>query len=87
MVLVGHYPVDARFISEGVLLVVLVIQHVGFFGIEEGVRKAKTPGIVLVYILLFDVDIGLLGVEEDLNSVDHDCLLRLSLKPRLIPAR
>ena len=35
-VLVGHYPVDARLIGKGVLFVVLVIQHVGFLGIEAG---------------------------------------------------
>ena len=39
--LVGHDPVEPDLIGQRVLLVVLVVQHVGFMRIEERVGKAE----------------------------------------------
>jgi len=73
VVLVGHDAVEAHLIGEGILLMVLDVQHVGLLGIEMGVGKAQTSRIVLVEVLIGHITVGLLRKPIDL------CLLRGSL--------
>ena len=67
--LVGHYPVDAFFVGQGVLLVVLVVQHVGLFRVEVCVGKVDSARLVLGDFLLIDVGIGLLRVKVQLYGI------------------
>jgi hypothetical protein len=58
--LVGHDAVEANLIGEGILLMVLIVEHVCLVGIEMGVGKAETARLVLVEILIGDIPVGLL---------------------------
>ena len=69
--LVGHDAVKPDLVGQRVLLVVLVVKHVGFLGVEERVGKSQPPGVVLFKIRVGDVGIGLLGKPENLDGVFH----------------
>jgi hypothetical protein len=71
MVLIAHDAVKADFIGQGVLLVILVVEHVGFRRIKIGVGKTQTPRLVLSQIRVRDVAIGLLR-----KPIDFDLILR-----------
>ena len=66
VMLVGHDAVEAHCIGEGILLMVLVVQHVRLHGIEMGVGKAETSRIVLVEVLIAHITVGLLREPKDL---------------------
>src|SRR5882724_7690414 len=53
--------------TQGVLLVIFVVQHVGFLGVEIGVRKAQTPRVVRLQVLIGDIPVGLLREPVDLD--------------------
>ena len=73
MVLVGHYPVNASLVGHDVLLVVLVVEYVGLFGLEVGVGKGEPTGVVLGQLFVSDVGVGLLGMKIDFHLVFHGC--------------
>ena len=69
--LVGHDAVKPDLVGQGVLLVVLVVKHVGFLGVEERVGKSQPPGVVLFKVRVRDVGVGLFGEPEYLDGVFH----------------
>ncbi len=100
MVLVAHDAVEAHFISQGVLLMVLIVQNMGLLGIKIGVGEAETPRRVLLQVGVGDVAVGLLRKPVDLYAIlgsgellrHHGLLLTIwssiaHLFPRLIVAR
>jgi hypothetical protein len=66
VVLVGHDAVEANLISEGILVMVLIVEKVGFLGVEIRVGEAQASGVVLREVFVPDVAIGLLGEPIDL---------------------
>ena len=60
MVLVGHDAIESRFVGHGVLLVVLVIEMVGFFRIEIGIGKVEAAGVVPADVLFVQMGVRLL---------------------------
>jgi hypothetical protein len=56
---------EAYLIGEGILLMVLVVQHVCLHGIEMSIGKAETSGIVLVEVLIGNITVGLLRKPKD----------------------
>jgi hypothetical protein len=58
--LIGHDAVETHLIGQGILLMVLVVQHVRLLGIEMGVGKAETSRIVPVEIRIGNITVGLL---------------------------
>jgi hypothetical protein len=65
--LVGHDAIEAHRIGEGILLMVLVVQHVGLLRIKMGVGKAETSRIVLVEVRIGNIPVGLLRKPIDLD--------------------
>ena len=70
--LVGHYPVKSHFIRPGVLVVVIVVQHVGLEGIKVAVWEMHPAGLVMFQIFVRHVAVGLLGKPKNLG---HGVLL------------
>ena len=61
MVFVAHDTVESHFVGQGVLLVVLVVQHAGFLGVEVGVGESETPRLELLQVCVGNVPVRLLG--------------------------
>jgi hypothetical protein len=82
MVLVAHDAVKAYLIGPGVLLVILIVEHMGFLRVKIGVGKAETPRLILFQVSVGDVTVGLLRKPVDLDMIfgagellRHDYLL------------
>jgi hypothetical protein len=82
MVLVAHDAVEAHLISPGVLLMVLIVEHMGFLGVKIRVREAETSRLVLFQVGVGDVAVGLLRKPVDFYVIlgsgellSHNCLL------------
>ena len=69
MVLVGHDAVEAVLIGAGVLLVVLVVEHVGLFGVEMGIGEIQSSRFELLNVLVGDVAVGLFREPEYFNLI------------------
>ena len=65
MMLIAHDSVKAHFVSPGVLVMVLVVEYVGFFRVEVGVGEPETPRVVLIKKLVVYVAVGLLREPVD----------------------
>ena len=61
VMLVAHNAVEAYFVGQGVLLVVLVVEDAGLVGIEIGIGESQASGVVLLQVLVANVSVGLLG--------------------------
>jgi hypothetical protein len=82
VVLVAHNAVEAHLIGPGVLLVVLIVEHMGLLRVKMGVGEAETPRLIRFQVSVSDVAIGLLRKPIDLDVIlgagkllGHDCLL------------
>jgi hypothetical protein len=89
MVLVAHDAVEADLIGPGVLLVILIVEDVGFLRIKMGVGEAETPRLILFQVSVGDVAVGLLRKPIDFDMIlgssellGHDCLL-LGVSPSI----
>ena len=67
--LVGHDAVEAYLVGQDILLVVLVVENAGLFGVKMGVGEAQAAGVVLLQVLVGDVSVGLLGEPVDFRLV------------------
>src|SRR5712691_6012087 len=47
MVLIRHDTIESDLIGPGVLLMVLVVEHMGLVGVEKGVREAEAARLIL----------------------------------------
>src|SRR6266566_3951410 len=93
MVLVAHDAVEAHFIGQGVLLMVLIVEHMRLLGVNMGVGETETPRRVLFQVGVGDVAVGLFRKPVDLYAVlgsgelfRHDCLLLAILVQYSTPA-
>jgi hypothetical protein len=57
MVLIGHDAIEAYLISQGILLMVLVVQDMGLFWVEIPVREAQAPRDVAIRLLSEVIDL------------------------------
>ena len=73
--LIGHDAIEPDFIGQGVLLMVLIVQHVRPLGIEIGVGEIQPPRRVFGQILVGHVAIGLFRKPEYLDLFLHASLL------------
>ena len=69
MVFVGHNAVEPYFVGQGVLLVVLVVQHAGFLWVKVGVGEPETARLILLQVCAGDVAVRLLGEPVDFRLV------------------
>jgi hypothetical protein len=67
VVLVGHYSIEANLIDQGVLFVILVVQHMGFLRVEVGIWEHEPCCVVLIKVFVSNVAIGLLREPIVLN--------------------
>src|SRR6266446_2164402 len=100
MVLIAHDAVEAHFISQSILLMILIVEHMGLLWVKMRIGEAETPGMVLFQIGVGDVAVWLFRKPGDLDAIlgpgellRHDCLLlamwssRAHRFPRLRVAR
>ena len=80
--LVAHYAVEADLISQGVLLMVLVVEDAGLVGVKISVGETQAAGVILLQVGVGDVAVGLLGEPVNFRLVfgsgkliDHSSLL------------
>jgi len=73
---IAHHAVKTHFIGQGRLLVILVVEHVGFRRIKVGVEKAQATRIVRFQIRVRDVGIRLLRKPIDFDLM-HDLVIGL----------
>ena len=57
--LVGHNPVEAHFVGQGILVVVLVVKEVGLGGVEERIGESQPTRVELLQLGVADVALGL----------------------------
>jgi hypothetical protein len=69
MVLVAHDAVEAHLISQGILLMVLIVQNMGLLWVKMGIGEAETPGIVLLQVGVGDVAVWLFRKPVDLYAI------------------
>ena len=82
MVLVAHDAIKAHLIGPGVLLMILIVENVGFFRVKMGVGEAETPRLILFQVGVGDVAVWLLRKPVDFDMIlgagellSHNCLL------------
>jgi hypothetical protein len=82
VVLVAHDAVKAYLIGPGILLVILIVEHMGLLRVKMGVGEAETPRLILFQVSVGDVTVGLLRKPIDFDMIlgssellGHDCLL------------
>jgi hypothetical protein len=72
MMFVSHDAIHTSFVSQNVLLVVLVIECVGLFRVKVAIGEAQPPRVIFFQVFFFYVYVWLLRVEENLDMVFHN---------------